>query len=113
MNALQWEGAAQTDGEARTLAASPRAWKGGLINVAGLGELMRQGIKGYGAPRAVWGMACETGPTEAVRLGLPLWLICSITQKTGTGQQGSGWSAGEGVPGFCQHPRSTYRSYCP
>lgn len=29
VNALQWEGAAQTDGEDRTLAASPRAWKGG------------------------------------------------------------------------------------
>lgn len=80
------------------------------MNAAGLGELMRQGIKSYGAPRAVWGLTCKTGPAEAVGLGLPLWFICSITQKTGTDQQGLGWAARKGVPGLWQHPKSTYRS---
>lgn len=44
-----------------------------LMNAAGLGELMRQGIKNYGAPRAVgswhvrqdllrlWGWDCPSG----------------------------------------------------
>lgn len=50
-----------------------------------------QGTESYGS------MAGRKGPTEAVGLGLPLWLICSVTQRTGTGQQGWGCSAGEGL----------------
>lgn len=52
------------------------------------------------------GVACKTGPAEAVRLGLPLWLICSITQKTGTGSRAQNGQLGkvcQGVPAPQEH----------
>lgn len=79
------------------------------MNAVGLGELMGKDIKSYGAPRAVWGMACKTGPAEAVGLDCPSGLFVASPRKLGQASRAWAGQLGKVCQG-CANTRSTYRS---